>query len=275
MILRTRTLSLAAVALFVAACSREASPTTAAGTPPSVRVEVVVYAATSTRDALQDLEGAYERDHGVDLVFNFGSSGDLAKQIVAAAKADVFLSADEREMDNVEQARLLAPGTRRALFSNQLVVIEPADGATLFSEPFDAAQLASPRVERLSIGRPETVPAGRYAKAWLRKVGVWDRLFDRVLPGVDVRAALAAVESAGAQAGIVYSTDAAMSRRVRVVHAVPLEQGPRIVYPVAVIVGRPSESAARGFVEYLGLDAARAVFEARGFAALPAAAAGR
>src|SRR5580765_6422294 len=96
------------------------------------KTEVVVYAATSTRDVLQALEPAYEKDHKVDLVFNFGSSGDLSKQIVAAAKADVFLSADDKEMDKVEEAKLVAAGTRRPLLSNQLSVIEPADGPSLF-----------------------------------------------------------------------------------------------------------------------------------------------
>jgi molybdate transport system substrate-binding protein len=178
-------------------------------------------------------------------------------------------------MDSVERAQLLAPGTRRALLSNQLVVIEPGDGPALFSEPFDAAQLASARVKRFSFGRPETVPAGRYAKAWLQEVGVWDGLSDRMLPGVDARAALAAVESGGAEAGVVYATDAAVSRHVRVVHAVPSEEGPRIVYPVAVVAGRPAESAARAFVDFLSSSASRSEFETRGFIVLSAAAASK
>src|SRR6185436_8050314 len=122
-------------------------------------------------------------EHPVDLVFNFGSSGDLSKQIVAAAKADVFLSADEKEMDKVEEAKLVVAGTRKALLSNQLVVIEPADGSSLFTEPFAPAQLADPKVQRLSLANVETVPAGRYAKAWLEKAGVWQDVSERVLPG--------------------------------------------------------------------------------------------
>src|SRR6187549_935848 len=123
-------------------CAREGE--SAPPTAPAAKTELVVYAATSTRDVLQALEAAYERDHAVDLTFNFGSSGDLSKQIVAAAKADVFLSADEKEMDKVEQAKLVAAGTRVPLLSNQLVVIEPADAPSIFATPFEPSQLAEP-----------------------------------------------------------------------------------------------------------------------------------
>lgn len=254
-----------AVAL-TSACSpptREAS--TYAVDPGPTRVELSVYAATSTRDALQALEAAYEHEHGVELVFNFGSSGDLAKQIVAAAKADVFLSADEVEMDVVETAELVAAGTRRALLSNQLVVVEPVSPTSLFTKPFAPAQLADERVRLLSLGNVATVPAGRYAKAWLEEVGAWKAVEARVLPGVDVRAALAAVESGGAQAGIVYRTDVARSTKARIVFAVPFEQGPAISYPVAAIAGRAEAVRARAFVAFLASPEALAVFEAHGF----------
>ncbi|TAJ05082.1 MAG: molybdate ABC transporter substrate-binding protein [Planctomycetota bacterium] len=249
---------LACVAALGAGCSSEPQPGPA-------RVELAVYAAASTRDALLALEEVYEQRHAVDLFFNFGSSGDLSKQIVAAAQADVFLSADEREMDKVEQAGLVAAGTRRALLSNQLVVIEPVDAPALFTAPFAPAQLADPRVARLSLADVATVPAGRYAKAWLERIGVWSSVAERVLPGVDARAALAAVESASAQAGIVYRTDAAPSKQVRVVFVVPVEDGPRISYPVAAMAGRPAQVQARLFAEFLATPAAGSVFAERGF----------
>jgi len=266
-------------AFLVAACSpspesaaapASSAASSVAGAPSAPRVELTIYAATSTRDALAAIESAYERDHPVDLMFNFGGSGDLAKQIVAAGKADVFLSAGAKEMDEVETAKLVVAGTRRDLLANQLVVIEPTGGASMFAvpvfgEPFDPRSLSDARVARLSLANTETVPAGRYAKAWLQKVGVWDSVATRVLPGVDVRAALAAVESGGAQAGIVYRTDVARSKAARVVHAVPISDGPRIVYPVAVVSGRPHEARAREFVLYLASDAARGAFESAGF----------
>lgn len=239
----------------------------------SPRLDLVVYAATSTRDALAELKAVYEADHAVELIFNFGSSGDLARQIVAAAAADVFVSADEKEMDRVDGAGLLLTDTRAALWSNQLVVIEPSDRATAFTAPFEPAQLAGASIQWLSLGNVDTVPAGRYAKAWLVQVGVWDSLSERVLPGVDVRAALAAVESGGAQAGIVYRTDVARSTRARVVFAVPEADGPKIRYPVAVIVSRPNEAHAREFVAFLAGARATQVFERHGFLRAPAIAA--
>lgn len=270
---RLRTLPTAGLLLVHAAgCSKEsqAAPSAAAlDAAPRAKVELTVYAATSTREVLQVLEPAYERDHQIDLVFNFGSSGDLSKQIVAAAKADVFLSADEKEMDQVEEARLVASGTRRALLSNQLAVIEPTGAPSIFMSLFEPTQLADPRIKRLSLGHVETVPAGRYAKAWLEKTGTWKDVSERVLPGVDVRAALAAVESAGAQAGIVYRTDVARSKKARIVFVVPMDQGPKISYPVAVIAGRPTDKEARAFVEFLASPAARAAFEEAGFVFLP------
>jgi molybdate transport system substrate-binding protein len=232
---------------------------------PAARRELLVYAAASTRDALAELATRYEREAAVELVFSFGSSHDLANQIVAAGKADVFLSADERAMDKVQEAGLVAAGSRHTLLSNQLVVIEPAGRTSLFREPFEPAQLAVPQVRRLSLGNVATVPAGRYARAWLEQCGAWDALKARVLPALDARAALAAVESAGADAGIVYKSDAAHSTRVRIAHAVPLSEGPRIAYPLAVIGGRTSEAQARAFAAFLASPPAQAVFERHGF----------
>lgn len=238
------------------------------------RPELVVCAAASTRDALLALEPTYERERGVELVLSFGSSGALARQIVAGGAADVFLSADERELDRVEQAGLVLPGARRALLSNQLVVVEPADAPSPFTAPFDAAQLAGPGVRLLSLADPETVPAGRYAAEWLARRGAWDALRGRVLPGVDVRAALAAVEAGAAQAGVVYRTDAARSRAVRTVYAVPVAEGPDIAYPVAALAGRGEAERARAFVDYLASPAAREAFEREGFVFLPGATGG-
>jgi len=259
--------------VLLVACSKEtpSSAPVGGGAQTPARTELSVYAAMSTRDALYHLQAEYEKAHPVDLVFNFGSSGDLAKQIVAAPQADLFLSADDKEMDKVEQAQLLAQGTRQQLLSNQLAVIEPSSAPSIFSQPFEPAQLADPKVRRLSLGNVETVPAGRYAKVWLEQVGVWKDVSERVLPGIDVRAALAAVEAAGAQAGIVYRTDVARSKKARSVYLVPLEQGPQISYPLAVLAGRPAEKEARALADFLCSPEARQVFEAAGFVFLPAA----
>jgi molybdate transport system substrate-binding protein len=238
--------------------------------PPKVRpIELTVYAAASLRDALQAIAADYEKANSVKLVFNFGSSGDLARQILAAKKADVFFSADEREMDRVAFDELIDGSSRKIVLSNQLVVVESIDpdhpDASIFGKSFELEALAGPQVKRLSLADTATVPAGRYAKAWLEKKGVWDRVKDRVLPGVDVRAALAAVESGGAEAGIVYRTDAAISKKVRVVHAVPFAEAPAIRYVLAVMKDRPNARAAQGFAQHLAGADGLAVFLRFGF----------
>ena len=167
-------------------------------------------------------------------------------------------------MDEVQGAGLVRAEDRVDLLSNRLVVVVPA-GATVV--PATAEDLA--RVRRLALGDPQAVPAGIYARQWLEKRGLWELLSDRVVPTLDVRAALAAVESGNADAGIVYRTDAAISHRVRVALEVPADEAPRVVYPAALLTGARGP-AARAFYEHLRFPAAREVFERLGFEFLPA-----
>jgi molybdate transport system substrate-binding protein len=165
-------------------------------------------------------------------------------------------------MDEVEKAGLVRD--RMELLSNRLVVVVPAESTTALA---DAEGLT--RARRLALGDPEAVPAGIYARQWLEKRGLWERVRDRVVPTLDVRAALAAVESGNADAGIVYRTDAAISKRVRVAFEVPAAEAPRIVYPAALLA-TAREAAAQAFYEHLRSPAAREVFERLGFEFLPA-----
>jgi len=202
---------------------------------------VHVYAAASLREACEVFERNWTAEHAdVRLSFNFGASNVLATQALAGRRADLFLSAD------VEQtAALLAAGqvvreAPRPWLSNQLVVVVPSSRPDLaFETPRD---LAGEPVRRLSIGNPESVPAGRYAKRWLESEGLWGALAARVAPAVDVRAALGAVESGACEAGVVYSTDASITSRVRIALRVPLEQGPQIEYALVELQG-PAERA--------------------------------
>jgi molybdate transport system substrate-binding protein len=241
---------------------------------PETAPEVMVYAAASLSDALEEMAPACGRAAGARLVFNFAGSNDLARQIMAAGRADLFLSADEDWMDRVEAAGFVEPGSRRTLLANRLAVIARRDADAPAEE--GARALLSPAIRRLALANPDVVPAGRYARAWLQAAGVWDALAPRVLPTLDVRAALAAVESGAAEAGIVYRTDAALSIKVRVVYEVPAGEGPRISYPMAILRDRPHAEAARRIAACIaGADAA-AVFARSGFivtAAAPANAA--
>lgn len=233
-----------------------------AGPATPDRPELMVYAAASLREALGEAARECDARAGARAVLNFGGSNDLARQILAARRADIFISADEARMDLVEKAGLVAAGTRVALLSNRLVVVAPP-GSGL--DVRKAEDLAGPGVTRLSLADPDSVPAGRYAKEWLVKAGSWERIRDRVLPGVDVRAALAAVESGGAQAGVVYATDAAVSKDVKVVYEVPVSEGPKISYAAAAIAGRPALDRSRAFLDCLAAGGGREIFRRHGF----------
>jgi molybdate transport system substrate-binding protein len=169
-------------------------------------------------------------------------------------------------MDHVAAAGLVDEVSRRSPLSNRLVVVVPVESRL---EVRSAADLAGPGVRRLSLAGPETVPAGKYAKAWLTSKGQWEAVAERVIPALDVRAALAAVESGAVDAGIVYRTDAAISKRVRVAHEVPAEEGPKISYALAALAGRPHLTVARAAVEWISGPEAAAVFERHGFVVLP------
>jgi molybdate transport system substrate-binding protein len=222
--------------------------------------DVHVFAAASLTDALKEMAPAYEKASGDTLVFNLGGSNMLARLIREGALADVFLSADEVQMDGLEKAGLLVPGSRRALLSNTLVVVVASDGGARIASPRDLLSIRS-----LALAEPKSVPAGVYAKQVLEKLGLWDALAARVIPTENVRACLAAVEAGNADAGIVYATDALLSRKVRVAWSIPAADGPDISYPVAIPKDAPHAEAARRFTAYLPSAPARAVFVRYGF----------
>lgn len=224
--------------------------------------ELNVSAAASLTDALQEIKARYEATSGDTVLLNLGASSTLARQIQEGAPADLFLSADEAKMDQLEKRGLVLKGTRRSMLSNTLVVVVPADSPLKIAS---AADLATPKIRVLALAEPRTVPAGIYAKEYLRKLNLWDRVIDRVVPTENVRAALAAVEQGNADAGIVYKTDAGISKKVRIAFEVPLAEGPQISYPFAVIAGSRNAEAARRFLAYLESPAALGVFARYGF----------
>ena len=222
--------------------------------------DVTVFAAASLTDALKDVAATYEKSSGDKLVFNLGASSLLARQIREGAPADVFLSADEAQMDGLEKAGLLLPGSRRSFLSNTLAIVVASDGGPKISSPQDLKS-----VKTLALAEPKIVPAGVYAQQYLEKLGLWDALASRVIPTENVRACLAAVEAGNADAGIVYSTDALISKKVRIAWDVPAEEGPRISYPVAIVRDAAHAGAAKRFAAYLASEPARKVFVRYGF----------
>jgi molybdate transport system substrate-binding protein len=224
--------------------------------------EVSVFAAASLTEALQEAAQGFERVTGHKVAFNFGGSNDLARQIKAGAPADVFFSADKAQMDGLEAAGLVRPQDRVDVLSNVLVAVVPVSSRARMAGPQDLLG-----VTRLALADPQAVPAGVYARTWLESVGLWDKLEGRVVPTLNVRAALSAVESENVDAGIVYRTDAAISKRLRVAFEVPREQGPPIVYPLARIV-RSKTSAATEIVRYLTSAPVREIYVRFGFLVL-------
>lgn len=234
--------------------------------PPAASADnIVVSAAASLTDALKEIGRMYQSKSKNRVTFVFASSSTLARQIEAGAPADVFFSADVQTMNALERNGRLEPGTRKQLLSNQLVIIVPADKPTLVNSPED---LLDPRVRRIALAEPSSVPAGVYTKAYLESLGLWDKVKPKVVPVLDVRATLASVESGNVEAGLVYKTDAASSKRVKTVFEVPIGKGPKIIYPVAILKESKSKAAAKEFLNVMVSPSGADVFRRYGFVVL-------
>lgn len=228
--------------------------------------DTIVFAAASTKDVIGDIIALYAKSHSGHVVPSFGSSGDLAKQIENGAPASIFISADVKWMDYVAKAKLIDADSRRNLLGNELVLVAPVDTNT----PTSLDNLAnSLNGGKLALGDPDSVPAGRYAKAALESLKQWTALEPSVVRAKDVRAALAFVERGEAAAGIVYATDALVSQKVRIAATFPEASHPPIIYPVALIAGHDG-MAARDFFAFLMGPEAREVFLSAGFSVIGA-----
>jgi molybdate transport system substrate-binding protein len=230
------------------------------GAAPAAPHDVVVSAAASLTDVVREIAEAYERGTGQHIAVNVAASNTLARQIAAGAPVDLFISADEAQMTAVADA--IVPGTRIDLLRNTLAVAVPDDRPRTMTS---IRGLLDPSIRRIAIGDPAAVPAGVYAREYLQRAGVWGAVQSKLIPSGSVRLALAAVESGGADAAIVYATDVPTAHRARLAFAVPASDGPAIRYPAAVIRTGHNIDGARRFLAYLrGADAAR-VFARAGF----------
>jgi len=243
------------LAFVAAACLAACGPS--GGPQP-----LVVLAASSLQEALEAEATAWHAQDHPRPVLSFAASSALARQVESGAPADLFLSADEKWMDAVEQAGALKPGTRGDLLSNGIVLIAPASSS---AEP-GLSSLSSLGGGQLAMADPDAVPAGKYGKAALEHLGLWDKLAAKVIRAENVRATLALVESGEASLGIVYTTDAAASRKVRVLARFPEDSHPPIRYPVAVLAASRNPQA-DGFARFLQSPRGRAVFAKFGFGA--------
>jgi molybdate transport system substrate-binding protein len=227
--------------------------------------EILISAAASLTDVLKEISVGYQSNSKNTVRFNFGPSNGLARQIEEGAPADIFFSADLPQMDALAKNGRLEPGTRKNLLSNQLVIIVPADSKLAISSPKD---LLKADVKKIALAEPSTVPVGVYSSKYLTDEGIWDQVKAKIVPVQDVRATLASVESGNVEAGFVYKTDAAISKKVKIVYEVPIDKGPRITYPVAVVKESKHKDAARDFMRYIQSSAAKDAFKKYGFVVL-------
>src|SRR5215475_1757527 len=209
--------------------------------------EVNVFAAASLTDAMKEIAASYEKQSNDKIVFNFGASSLLARQITERAPADIFFSADEAKMDDLQKAGLIMSETRRDLLSNSLVIVVPNDSKLVIASPDELIA----KTQKIAIADPRAVLAGIYTKQYLSGLGLWDKLESKMVPTENVRAALAAVESGNVDAGFVYKTDADVSKKVKIAFTVPVEKGPAITYPIAMLKEAKNKNAAEGFLRYL------------------------
>lgn len=224
--------------------------------------QVVVSAAVSLTEVLQEVAALYQMKSGDRIVLNLGASNMLARQLSFGAGADVFISADEAQMNAV--ATRIDPATRVDLLSNRLAIAVPDDRPR---QMMSARDLLDPAIRRIAIGDPAAVPAGVYARQYLQMLGIWPQLSSKIVPSGSVRLALAAVEGGAADAAIVYHTDIAAATRAREALVIAATDGPRIVYPAALVRAGKNPAGARRFLGFLQSPDAMAVFTRAGFTA--------
>lgn len=217
---------------------------------PAGAQELTLSVAISMKEAVEEVgRGFMQGRPGVRLRYNLGASGELQKQIEAGAPVDLFVSAAQRQMDELERRGLVAVASRRAFAKNVLTVVKPADSRIDLARPAD---LLDPRVERVVIGNPRTVPVGQYAEESLRALGLWERLLPRLVFAENVRQALEYVARGEVDAGVVYATDAlARAGRVREAFRPPEDTYRPVIYPVAVVAASRHPGLARAFVDAL------------------------
>ncbi len=228
---------------------------------------VVVFAAASLKESLDDVARQFESTTGNRVVVSYAASSALAKQIEAGAPADIFISADTDWADYLDTRKLLAPGSRTNLLANQLVLIAPASStSTLKSLPAFRLSEALGR-DRLAVANPDAVPAGKYARAALETLAVWPSVSDKLARAENVRAALALVSRGETPFGIVYKTDALADKGVKTIDVFPAGSHPDITYPAALVAASKSVPA-RALFDFMKSEKTRNAWEKYGFTVL-------
>lgn len=233
-----------------------------AGALPAWAADITVSAAASLTNAFQDIGREFEAANpGSKILFNFGSSGQLVQQITRGAPVDAFASADQESMDRAEKGGAIERGSRFNFVRNEMVIVIPTGATTMVSS---LADLRAAAFARITIGNPDSVPAGRYAKLAIEQAGLWDALKDKMINTQNVRQALDYVVRGEADAGFVYATDARLLP-ARVKAAIKINVPADILYPVAATRGGGNQRGGLAFVEFLKTETAQRILARYGF----------
>ncbi|WP_027400421.1 molybdate ABC transporter substrate-binding protein [Anaerovorax odorimutans] len=247
----------------LAGCGQQNTDDTNEGTKnESKAVEVNVSAAASLTDALNEIKAEYEKDSNNTIVLNFASSGTLRKQIEEGAPCDLFISASKEHMDTLENSNLIDAETRSDLLNNSLTLIAAKEKKDVV---VDENSILNADVKSVSIGTPESVPAGKYAQEALENLGMWDDVQSKLVLAKDVRQVLEYVDTGNVDCGLVYKSDALLLTSGVVVCDMPEDSHSKIVYPAAITAGATQAEAAKDFYKFLQSDYSKGVFEKYGF----------
>jgi molybdate transport system substrate-binding protein len=224
---------------------------------------LLVAAAASLQDALKEVTPGFEKANpGIKVTYNFAASGPLQQQIEQGAPVDLFISAATRPMDSLQQKNLLLANSRRNLLTNRLALVVPRNSTLAITSFKD---LVNPKVKKIAVGEPRSVPVGQYAEEVFKNLGILAQLRPKFVLGNSVRNVLSAVESGNVDAGIVYVTDAKVNEQVKQVAIASDKLHSPIVYPMAIMAASRHQSAARSYAQFIGGRDARAVFQKYGF----------
>jgi len=235
------------------------TPNTLVATEPS---SLTVSAAISLKDALEEIKPLYQKEKPqVEITYNFGSSGSLWQQIEQGAPVDLFISAANKQIDDLESKQKLLTDSRKILVTNQLVLItnKNQNNVNKFED------LTKAEITKIVLGEPKSVPAGKYGEEVLKYYKILDQVKSKIIYGKDVRQILTYVETENVNAGLVYITDAKTSEKVRIAMTAPQDSHSKIVYPIAILKDSKNPDIAKTFEDFLLSNTSKTIFEKYGF----------
>lgn len=252
--------------LFVlAACGDEQAKSKDTGKKEE-KIELTISAAASLQDAMEEIKTMFASEQSnISLAFNYGASGALQQQIQEGAPVDLFFSAAQDKYDALVEAGLIDAAEGKTYLGNELVLIAPVDSAV---ENVDFTYMVDDAVKQISIGTPESVPAGKYAKQVMEGLNIYNKVENKLVFAKDVRSVLNYVDTKSVDLGVVYKTDAITSENVKILASAPTDLHDKIVYPMGIIKATKNKEAAMKFYEYLQTEAAQEVFVKYGFTVL-------